>query len=149
MLMIKVESDNPDRFRAGSRLLIAGAAPAVEAAVERFVPQGRFGLLKLEGIDNAEQAQALRGADLAVGERDLRPLPDGGYYTFQILGLTVKSLDGRELGRVMQVEAMPAGDVYLVQGPEGSFYVPARGDIIRQVDLERGTMVIDDREGLR
>jgi len=148
-LKVKVESDNPDRFRAGSRLLINGPGPAASAAVERFVPQGRFGLLKLEGIDSVEQALALRNADLAVGEQELRPLPSGDYYTFQLLGLKVTSLEGLELGRVVQIETLPAGDIYLVQGPEGNFYVPARGDIIRQVDLERGTMVIDDQEGLR
>jgi 16S rRNA processing protein RimM len=149
MVKVKVESDNPERLQAGSRLLIAGPGPAAFTSVERHVPQGQFALLKLKGIDSVEQAQAIRGADLAVAEQELLPLPDGGYYTFQILGLRVQSSEGMDLGTVVQIEVMPAGDVYLVRGPAGSFYIPARGDIIRQVDLEHGTMTIDDREGLR
>jgi len=61
----------------------------------------------------------------------------------------VRSRSGEVLGTVDSVETMPAGDVYRVTGQQGSFYIPAAGDIIVEVDLARGLLVIDDREGLR
>lgn len=146
---LELASDNPDRFRKGARLLIVQGDRIREAQVERFVDQGRYGIVKLSGVDSPEQAQELRGAELAVEASDLPPLPQGSYYTFQILGMEVRSAAGESLGRIVGIEAMPAGDVYRVEGASGGFGIPALGDIIQRVDAERGVMVIDDREGLR
>lgn len=148
-LRIKVETDNPKRFRRGARLLVGKDGLLREAEVERFVDQGRYGIVKLSGVDSPEQAQGLAGAWLAVPAGELPPLPENSFYTFQILGMEVRSKDGRSLGRIAGIESLPAGDVYRVEGPLGSFGVPAAGDIILEVDTGRGAMVIDDREGLR
>jgi 16S rRNA processing protein RimM len=142
-------SDNPDRFRQGSRLLVVQKGGTRAAEVERFVDQGRYGIVKLAGVDSPEQAQALRGAELSVAAGELAPLPENSYYTFQILGMEVRSRSGEVLGKVEEIEAMPAGDVYRVSDGLGSFYLPAAGDIILEVDPARGVMVIEDREGLR
>lgn len=148
-LRIKVETDNPERFRKGARLLVVQRESIGEARVERFIDQGRYGIIKLSGIDSPEQAQGLRGAELAVEADELPALPQGSYYTFQILGMEVRSKAGQVLGRIVEIESMPAGDIYRVEGPLGGFGIPAVGDIILEVDAKGGTMVIDDREGLR
>lgn len=148
-LKIKAETDNPERFRKGARLLVDRGGVLSEAEVERFVDQGRYGILKLSGVDSPRQAQDLRGARLAVPAGELPPLPENSFYTFQILGMEVRSREGRELGRIVEIESMPAGDVYRVEGPLGGFGIPAAGDIILKVDTGLGEMVIDDREGLR
>lgn len=148
-LRIKVETDNPERFRKGARLLVDKGGLLREAEVERFVDQGRYGIVKLTGVDSPEQARELAGAGLAVPAEDLPPLPENSFYTFQILGMEVRSNAGQALGRIVSIESMPAGDVYRVDGPQGGFGVPAAGDIILEVDTRRGVMVIDDREGLR
>jgi 16S rRNA processing protein RimM len=146
---IELASDNPERFRKGARLLIVQGERIREAQVERFVGQGRYGIVKLSGFDSPEQAREIRGAELAIEAGDLPPLPQGSYYTFQILGMEVRSAAGESLGRIVEIEAMPACDVYRVEGALGGFGIPAQGDIIQRVDAEHGFMVIDDREGLR
>ncbi len=146
---IRVETDNPDRFRRGGRLLAVKNGAVSEAEVERFVDQGRYGILKLAGVDSPEQARELAGAELAVPAADLGPLPANSYYTFQVLGLEVRSKAGEALGRIEEIDPLPAGDVYMVAGPKGTFTVPAVGDIVLEVDVAGGFMVIDDREGLR
>ncbi len=146
---VRMATDNPNRFRTGARLFLLQGGQAREVLVERFVAQGPYGLVKLAELGTPAQAQAWRGAELAVPLEELEALPPGRYYTFQILGLKVVTAEGRELGTIGEIENMPASDVYRVEGPEGCFYIPACGDIIRQVDLDRGQMIIDDREGLR
>lgn len=148
-LKVKVESDNPLRFAPQSRLLLVQGADITPVEVESFSPQDRFGLLKLREVISVEQAEALKGAELAVPDDELKPLPPGQYYTFQLVGIKVVSEQGQELGRIIQVEEFPAGDIYLVQSEREKFYVPARGPVIKSIDLERGLMVIQDMEGLR
>ncbi|MDI6739797.1 MAG: ribosome maturation factor RimM [Candidatus Edwardsbacteria bacterium] len=148
-LKVWVETHNPDRFRPGRKLLaVVGGKPRT-FTVTKFVPQNDWGILTLAEASNCEQAEALRGVDLGVPERELAALPNGSYYTFQIIGLTVRSLSGTDLGKITIVEELPAGDAYVVSDGTRQFRVPAKGDIIREIDLARGLMVIDDLEGLR
>jgi 16S rRNA processing protein RimM len=148
-LKVKVESDNPSRFAPQSRLLLVQGGEVTPVEVESFSPQDRFGLLKLKQVQSIEQAEVLKGAELAVPDHDLKPLPPGEYYTFQIIGLKVFSEQGLKLGQIVQVEEYPAGDIYLVQSETEKFYVPAKGPVIQSIDLELGRMVIRDLEGLR
>ena len=148
-LKVKVDTDNPSRFAPQSRLLLVQAGDITPVVVESFSPQDRFGLLKLNEVVSVEQAEALKGAELAIMDEELRPLPPGQYYTFQIIGLKVVSEQGQELGQITQVEEYPAGDIYLVQSDREKFYVPAKGPVIQSIDLKEGRMVIRDLEGLR
>ena len=148
-LKVKVDSDNPSRFAPQSRLLLVQGDRITPVEVESFSPQNLYGLLKLKEVISVEQAEALKGAELAIPDEELRPLPPGQYYTFQIIGLKVVSEQGQELGRITQVEEYPAGDIYLVRSEREKFYVPAKGPVIVKIDLEQGQMVIRDLEGLR
>jgi 16S rRNA processing protein RimM len=146
---VKVETDNPKRFLPGESLLLVLPNRMQEVTVESFVPQNRYGLLKLSEISEIEQAEPWRGADLAIPSSELGQLEPGRYYTFQLLGLTVLSQDARNLGVLTRIEEMPSGDIYLVKSQEGDFYIPAMGDIIERIDLDKGVMIIRDMEGLR
>ena len=119
-----------------------------EFEIERSRRRGRFIHLKLRGIDTREKAQALRGAYLQTPERDLGALPEGEYYRFQLIGLNVRSLDGRDLGHVRDVISAPENDVYVVSGPFGEVLIPAIDDVIRDVDLTAGVILIEIVPGL-
>jgi len=148
-LKVRVETHNPDRFRPGRRLMGVVAGRPLTFTVAKFVPQNDWGLLTLAEVATLEQAEAMRGVDLGISETELAPLPAGSYYTFQIIGLAVRSQTGEALGTVTSVEELPAGDAYVVRDGPRQFRIPARGDIVREIDLARGVMVIDDVEGLR
>jgi 16S rRNA processing protein RimM len=149
LFKVRVETDNPKRFLPGESLLLVLANRIQEATVESFTPQNKYGLLKLAEISSIEQADPWRGAELAIPDSRLEPLEPGRYYTFQLLGISVVSQDNQQLGVLSQIEDMPSGDIYLVKGPKGEFYIPAQGDIIQQIDLDKKVMVIRDAEGLR
>ncbi|MCU0607183.1 MAG: ribosome maturation factor RimM [Candidatus Edwardsbacteria bacterium] len=148
-LRVRVETHNPGRFRPGNRLLADVGGARRSFTVSKFVLQGEWGILTLAEVAGRDAAEALRGAELGVRQSELAALPAGSYYTFQIIGLAVRSPAGAELGAVAVVEELPAGDVYVVRGAAGEFRVPSRGGFIRSIDLAAGTMVIDDVEGLR
>lgn len=119
-----------------------------ERAVERARGDGRFVRMKLAGIERREDAQRLRGEYLQVATGELKDLGEGEFYRFQLLGLCVRGIDGRELGRIVDVFSSPANDVYVVQGPLGEILVPAIDDIVRSVDMEQREMTIEMVPGL-
>lgn len=139
------ETDFPERLRAGREVYVAGVAAARWsriAAVRTGKPPKL--LLRLDGVDDRDAAEALRGAELQVAAADLPPLPEGRYYLHQIVGLRVLTEDGRELGKVDDVLQNAANDVYVV----GQYLIPALREVVREVDLAGGRMVVRPLPGL-
>jgi 16S rRNA processing protein RimM len=134
----------PSVLRAGRPVSIDGR----NYQIERAGHSGRFLRLKLATVDTREDAQGLRGAYLQAREGDLDPLPEGENYRFQLIGVTVRSPDGRELGRVVDVQSAPENDTYVVKGPHGEVLVPAVDDVVHDVDLTKGVITVEIIPGL-
>jgi len=143
---LKVESltDFPQRFAAGASVCLGGVAYAIERCRQQ---RGRV-VLKLAGIDSATAAKALRHRLLEVPEDDLRPLADGEYYHFQILGLEVRTTTGEVLGRVEQIISTGSNDVFVVRGQRGEILIPAVDDVVKSVDPAAGCIEVEAVEGL-
>ncbi|WP_155310433.1 ribosome maturation factor RimM [Desulfosarcina ovata] len=115
-------------------------------------PHGRGIRLGLERVTDRDQAESLAGASLFVPRTRLPELDDDTYYWFELVGLSVYDTDGRLLGRLDEVIPTPANDVYVVKGQiagqSNEMLIPAIGSVVRSIDLERQTMLVDLPEGL-
>lgn len=78
-------------------------------------------------------------------------LPELGehqYYYHQIIGLSVVTPDGEMIGRVTEIMETPGNEVYVVQGTDKEYLIPAVKPIIASIDLNTGTMTITPIDGL-
>ena len=77
-------------------------------------------------------------------EADLPALPDGEYYRFELIGLTVVDRAGAVLGTLDEIIETGANDVYRVHPETGAdMLLPALADVIVSVDLPAKQMVVD------
>jgi 16S rRNA processing protein RimM len=91
-------SDFPERFQAGAQVWLKGAP----VRIERSRWQGRIVVLKFEGIDDRDAVETIRDAELLIPEA--APLNEENvFYQHDILGMTVRDLEGRELGKVTDI----------------------------------------------
>lgn len=133
-------TDFDDRFEAGAALVLDGAEHQVE-----WSRTGQLGLvLKLKGIDNRTVAELFRGRYLEIPEEAVRPLADGKFYHHQVVGLTVWTETGRELGKIAEVLERPANDVWISREGTIEHLIPATRDAIVKVDIEGGRVVVAD-----
>lgn len=109
---------------------------------------GKFISARLKGCEEIVDAEKFIGASVLVKRESLPPLEEGEYYWFEIIGMDVVTDDGRALGRVKSILPSGNNDVYLVQGAEGEWLIPATEEVILRVDREKGHMVIHLIEGL-
>ena len=87
--------------------------------------------------------------ELRVSEEDQQPLEEGSYYYHQIIGLTVKTIDGRELGKIKEILSPGANDVWVVQRPhQADLLLPKIDDVVKKVDLDNGVVEVELLEGL-
>jgi 16S rRNA processing protein RimM len=147
---VKVKSltDHPQRFDAGSRLLLeeVGGVREIEIVSSRL--HKKFYLLTFDGVMDRTAAESLRGSILNVAAEDLIPLPDGEYYDFQLVDLAVVTDEGENLGRVAEVMATGSNLVLIVRDGEREVLLPFIDDVVREVDLEGGRMKVHLLEGL-
>jgi len=78
-----------------------------------------------------------------VGRADLVKLPEGHYFTFDIIGLKVYDEAGAYLGTVTDVLVTGANDVYIAE-QEGKppILIPALKDVVRAIDIPGGRMTV-------
>ncbi|HEY0401247.1 MAG TPA: ribosome maturation factor RimM [Blastococcus sp.] len=146
---VEVRTDDPDlRFVPGAVLRTdpAERGPITIAGVHWH--SGTL-LLRLEGVDSREAAEAVRNTELLVDVADLPEIEDpDSYYDHQLVGLTARMPDGTVLGEVTVVRH-EAQDLLVVRRPEGGdVLIPFVSAIVPTVDLDGGFVVVDPPEGL-
>ncbi|WP_339833535.1 ribosome maturation factor RimM [uncultured Parvibaculum sp.] len=103
-------------------------------------------LCQLDGIDDRDAAEALRGTELYVPRDRLPPADeDEGWYHADLVGLRAIGLDGRDYGTVVGVPNFGAGDLLEIAPPGGGTTVlmSFTEANVPEVDLAGGRIVID------
>ncbi|MDQ7840109.1 MAG: ribosome maturation factor RimM [bacterium] len=145
---VRLETDFPQRFERLREvyLIRAGRVEVAEITGRRPFKEGL--LLTIHGIGDLEAAEGLRGAEIAVPRDAVVPLEEGAFYVFEIVGLRVRTEEGRMLGTVAEVIRAPANDVYVVRGEAGEILLPATREVVRRIDPASGEMVVALLPGL-
>lgn len=109
----------------------------------------RHVLLTLEGIEARSQAESLVGLEVAGEGERFPPLPDGEYYCFQLLGLLVVDAgNGAVLGVLAEIMPTGAHDIYVVRQGSREVLLPAVPEVIRDIDLAGGRIMVTPPPGL-
>jgi 16S rRNA processing protein RimM len=156
-LKLEMLSDHPERYARLKRVYLGGGPDGAKERHE-FEVQGarlhtakRQALMRLAGITSPEQADKLRGLLVQVPVNEAWPLEEGAYYEFQIIGLDVRTTAGRELGKVTTILYLSSNDVYTVKASDPTakeYLIPAIKDVIKEINLEGGYILIEPLEGL-
>lgn len=140
MVRVEVLSDNPERFSPGSVLYREGdERPLTIASAHRDGP----GLLvRFREANDRNAADALRNVYLEsrVAADDL---PPDSFYWHDIIGCSVATTAGEELGAVRDVFRVGESEVFTVRGPRGEVLVPAVGSIVVDLDTANKRIVVD------
>ena len=145
---LKVEplTDFSERFSPGSVVYLNGRIARVTAVRK----SKSILMVKLDLVGDRSQAESLRGEFLTVRQDDLKPLPEGSYYHFQIIGIDVWTEGGDHLGHVTEILATGSNDVYVVQDDgKTEVLVPALASVVVEINLNAERMVVRLPDGLR
>jgi 16S rRNA processing protein RimM len=102
----------------------------------------------LEGVNSPEESKELVGRLVKTDERNLPAKEEDEYYWFELLGMKVFAVDGRDLGEIVAITPTGANDVLHVQGEYGEALLPMIEDVVLEVNTETNIMIVDPLEGL-
>lgn len=147
-LRVEPWCDSPDFLKQFSTLYWKkDLRPAV---VESARVHKHLVLLKLQGVDSVEAADALRGQVLCFQREDAAPLPEGRYYWQDLLGLSVFDEETGVLrGKLTDIFATGANDVYEVTDAQGKkTLVPAVPAVVSRISLDEEAVYLKPLGGL-
>lgn len=106
-------------------------------------------ILKFSGLDKIEDVEGFRQKDLMITRDQAVELSEDEYFIADLIGLSVVTDEGEALGILEDVLQTGANDVYSVKTAEGKeILLPAIGDCILRVDLEKKEMLVHVMDGL-
>ncbi len=106
-------------------------------------------IARLDGVENRNQAEALRGLHLYLPRSALPPAAAEEFYHADLIGLAAVLGDGTVLGRVRAVHDFGAGDTLEIDRPAAPpAMVPFTRAVVPLVDLDAGRLLIDPPPGL-
>ena len=111
-------------------------------------PDREFLIIAFHGISDCEEASMLRNAMIEVDASMLPELGNNQYYYHQIIGLSVVTAAGEMIGTVTDIMETPSNEVYVVQGTDKEYLIPAVKAVIADINLNAGTMTITLIDGL-
>jgi 16S rRNA processing protein RimM len=106
-------------------------------------------IVTLAGITTRDEAERLRGQEVFINQQDAAPLDDDEYFLHDLPGLRVETVTGELLGTVKEVIETGANEVLVVTRPAGGeTLIPMIKDVVKQLDIAAGLIVIDPLPGL-
>jgi 16S rRNA processing protein RimM len=152
-IKLELYTDSPDqRFKAGQVLELQVPESSewfgktVTVSELRFYNQSP--VLFLEGIDDRSKAETLIKAILLI-ETDVDKLPEEpeAWYDHQLVGL-LAFVGEQQVGSITRVDHLPAQDLLAIDTPNGEVLVPFVKQIVPEVDVKTGRVILTPPDGL-
>ena len=144
-------TDSPKkRYAKGNKVYLYNETTdeRIEMTVASFRLSGQIAFVKLEGINNPEDAKTFKGFEIHT-IKDRNDLQVGYYFYDDLVDCTIIDQTKNELGKVIKVEEFPAQITLRVKRQNGKdFFVPFVKQFIKKVDIESKKIYIEVIEGM-
>ena len=131
--------DDPEMLCEFDRCRIDGK----EVIMEQVRVQKTCNLVKLQGVDTMEAAQALRGKTIELYREDI---DDEVIFAAELMGMEVQC-EGKTIGKIADVLDYPGNMVYVVRGQK-EYMIPAVSAFVLDTDMENNLMQVRLIEGM-
>ncbi len=131
--------DDPEMLCEFDRCRIRGK----EYTMEEVRVQKSCNLVKLQGIDTMEDAQAMRGQTIELYREDIDP---DVIFAAELIGVEVFA-EGESIGKIKEVLDYPGNSVYVVKG-QREYMIPAVSAFILSTDVDGNRMEVKLLEGM-
>lgn len=142
-------TDDKQRFLDLEDVLLDTGKEMLELKVEYCKFFKKFVFVKFEGLDDINDVEQYKRCPLLVTRENAVELEEDEYYVADLLGLTIVDDSGVTIGKLGNVIATGANDVYEVLTEDGGrILLPAIKECILDVDMEEGVILVHLMKGL-
>ena len=143
-----LDVDNPAYYRNIDSVLISLDQDLVPFEIEQITIQGNHAMLKLEGIDDIDQASKLKSHKLYLPLTSLPQLKPGQFYFHDLIDYRVVDQELGELGKIGSIYNLPNNDLFSVDHQGKEVLIPIHKDLVLRVDNQEQVVHVRIPEGL-
>jgi 16S rRNA processing protein RimM len=116
-LLVRSFTDPPEALLEHEHWqLVSPSGVTRMARMEEGAPYRDRLRIRLQGVGDRDEAQALSGWWVQVARSEMPPLGDREHYRDDLLGFEVRNVEGVMLGRISHFVDLPTGAVMVVRG---------------------------------
>jgi len=141
-IKLRSHTDPPERLLDHRHLVLGRGSVWHDYRIEASGRSGGALTVKLAGVEDRDQAQALRGAQVCVPRSELPQRADQDFYRADLIGCDVVNLQGTGLGKVQHFVETPAQVLMVVRGAH-EYWIPAVPQHLRRVELQARRVIVD------
>ena len=148
---VKVNSftDDNTKFERIPKVFLKRKETLTEYEIEKVGYHKNQVIIKFKNVNTVEEADTLRNSYIVVDREIFGELPEGVYYIADLIGLDVFTESNEYLGKVDDIFSTGSNDVYVVKDELGKQkLLPGIDEVIKQIDLESGKIIVNLIEGL-
>ena len=146
---VKPYTDDIQQFKKLKTILVEKNKATTEMKIVEAKFHKEMVLLKLEGVDDMNEAEKLKGASIKIHRKDARKLDKDEYFIADILGSDVYTDTGSYLGKVDDIYNSGAQDIYVVKDELGKqILLPSIKEVILDIDIEKQKVTVHLLKGL-
>ena len=141
-------TENKERFRDLKSVVLQGKGKELSTEVEGVKFFKNMVIVKFRGIDDMDEANLWRQADVLVSREHAISLKPNENFIGDVIGLSVIGDDGITYGVVKDILKTGANDVYVVEGEKKELLLPSIPSCILEVKPEEGYVKVHMLPGL-
>ena len=143
-------TDDAKRFKKLKNVILDNGKEKIDMEIASVRFFKNMVILKFKGIDDINDVEKYKKAELYVTRENAVPLKKDEYFIADLIGVEVTSDEGEALGVIDDVLQTGANDVYVIKKAGcQDLLVPAIKACIKEVDKENQKMIVHLLAGLR
>lgn len=141
-VLIKTYTEAPENVGAYGPLSDESVTRTFNLESARATAKGV--VARLQGVDDRNAAEALKGIALYIERERLPAAADGEFYHADLIGLAAIDGDGKPLGEIVAVQNYGAGDLLEIrlEGSSKTELVPFTDAAVPEVDIAARRVVV-------
>jgi 16S rRNA processing protein RimM len=141
-------ADDLERFADLKRVTLTRGAKTLATSVESVRIAPGYVIMQTDAVHTPEEVQIWLGGDLEIESAERVELPEGKFFHDQVIGLSVETVEGKKVGKVIEIIDGPGNDVYVCSDGANEFLIPAVDVFVKSIDVKNGRMVIEPIPGM-
>jgi len=140
-----------ERYAVGNTLdlFMPDSEKSIKLTIASHRKHKNFELLTFEHHPNMVDVEKYRDGMFKVSEKHLSELEDGEFYYHEIIGCTVVTTEGLDIGKVTDILETGAKDVWTITPEKGKpHYIPYIEEFVKEIDIDAKRIIIQPIEGL-
>ena len=142
-------TDDAARFKKLKKVIMDNGKERLDMEIEGVKFFKQYAIIKFKGYDSINDIEKYKSAKLYVTRDNAVRLRKDEYFIADLIDMNVVTEEGERFGRMKDVMATGANDVYVVEREDGTeVLLPAIKECIKNIDMEQGQITVHIMDGL-